>query len=115
MSGVQVTYVNPLTWTDGELLRELRAALREPAVDEDFVRAARAAFYPAGGGRGPGAVATGTGGAGVVGRPPQPGEIRQLTDSGGHDSGSSYASLSCAWNRPGRAEEVTAWRLISPV
>jgi hypothetical protein len=31
-------------WTDGELLRELRAALREQAVDEDFIRAARAAF-----------------------------------------------------------------------
>jgi len=40
----QVTQVNPLTWTDDELLSELRAALWEPAVDEDFVRAARAAF-----------------------------------------------------------------------
>ena len=36
--------MNPLTWTDDELLRELRAALREPAVDEGFIRAARAAF-----------------------------------------------------------------------
>ena len=44
MTGAQVTYVNPPTWTDGELLRELRAALREQAVGEDFIRAARAAF-----------------------------------------------------------------------
>jgi hypothetical protein len=54
MSGAQVTYVNPLTWTDGELLRELRAALREPAVDEDFVRAARAAFTRRAAGTDPG-------------------------------------------------------------
>jgi hypothetical protein len=54
MSGAQVTYVNPLTWTDGELLRELRAALREPAVDEDFVRAARAAFTRRAAGADPG-------------------------------------------------------------
>lgn len=39
-----MTYANPPVWTDGELLRELRAALREQAVDEDFIRAARAAF-----------------------------------------------------------------------
>jgi hypothetical protein len=39
-----VTYPNPPAWTDGELLREVRAALREQAVDEDFIRAARAAF-----------------------------------------------------------------------
>jgi hypothetical protein len=39
-----VTYPNPPAWTDDELLRELRAALRELAVDEDFIRAARAAF-----------------------------------------------------------------------
>jgi len=44
MTGAQVTYMNPPTWTDDELLRELSAALREPAVDEGFVRAARAAF-----------------------------------------------------------------------
>jgi len=36
--------MNPPTWTDDELLRELRAALREPAVDESFIRAAKAAF-----------------------------------------------------------------------
>jgi len=39
-----MAYVNPLTWTDDALLRELRAALREQAVDEDFIRAARAAY-----------------------------------------------------------------------
>ena len=39
-----MTYPNPPAWTDDELLRELRAALRELAVDEDFIRAARAAF-----------------------------------------------------------------------
>ena len=44
MTGPQVTYMNPPTWTDDELLRELRTALREPAVDEGFIRAARAAF-----------------------------------------------------------------------
>jgi hypothetical protein len=44
MAGVQVTYMNPPTWTDDELLRELRAALREPVVDESFIRAARPAF-----------------------------------------------------------------------
>jgi hypothetical protein len=54
MTGAQVTYVNPLTWTDGELLRELRAALREPAVDENFVRAARAAFTRRAAGTDPG-------------------------------------------------------------
>ena len=43
-TGAPVTYTNPPVWTDGELLRELRAALREQAVDEDFIRAARAAF-----------------------------------------------------------------------
>lgn len=31
-------------WTDEELLRELRAALREPPVDEKLIRAAQAAF-----------------------------------------------------------------------
>jgi len=31
-------------WTDDELLRALRAALREPVADEGFIRAARAAF-----------------------------------------------------------------------
>jgi hypothetical protein len=31
-------------WTDDELLRELRAALREPTVDEKLIRAAQAAF-----------------------------------------------------------------------
>jgi hypothetical protein len=31
-------------WTDDELLRELRAALQEPAVDERLIRAAQAAF-----------------------------------------------------------------------
>jgi hypothetical protein len=36
--------MNPPTWTDDELLRELRAALREPAADEVFIRAARIAF-----------------------------------------------------------------------
>jgi len=36
--------MNPPTWTDDELLRELRAALREPVVDESFIRAAKAAF-----------------------------------------------------------------------
>lgn len=36
--------MNPPAWTDDELLRELRAALREPVVDEGFIRVARAAF-----------------------------------------------------------------------
>jgi hypothetical protein len=31
-------------WTDDELLRELRAALQEPPVDEKYIRAAQAAF-----------------------------------------------------------------------
>ena len=31
-------------WTDDELLRELRAALREPPVEERLIRAAQAAF-----------------------------------------------------------------------
>jgi hypothetical protein len=31
-------------WTDDELLRELRDALREPPVDERLIRAAQAAF-----------------------------------------------------------------------
>jgi hypothetical protein len=31
-------------WTDDELLRELRAALQEPPVDERCIRAAQAAF-----------------------------------------------------------------------
>jgi hypothetical protein len=31
-------------WTDDELLRELRAALREPPPDEKLIRAAQAAF-----------------------------------------------------------------------
>jgi hypothetical protein len=44
MTGVPVTYLNPPAWTDDELLRELRAALREAAVDEGFLRAAGAAF-----------------------------------------------------------------------
>jgi len=44
MTGAQVTYMNPPTWTDDELLRELSAALGEPVVDEGFIRAARAAF-----------------------------------------------------------------------
>ena len=44
MTGAQVTYMNPPTWTDDELLRELRAALREPVMDEGFIRSARAAF-----------------------------------------------------------------------
>ena len=44
MAGAPMTYLNPPTWTDDELLRELRDALREAAVDESFIRAARAAF-----------------------------------------------------------------------
>ncbi|HEY1323152.1 MAG TPA: hypothetical protein VGF32_23040 [Streptosporangiaceae bacterium] len=36
--------MNPLAWTDEELLRELHAALREAVVDEEFIRAARAVF-----------------------------------------------------------------------
>ena len=39
-----MTYTNPPTWTDDELLRELRAALRKLVVDESFIRAAKAAF-----------------------------------------------------------------------
>jgi hypothetical protein len=31
-------------WTDDELLRALRAALREPVAGEGLIRAARAAF-----------------------------------------------------------------------
>ena len=44
MAGGQVAYLNPPIWTDDELLRELRAALDVPVVDEGFIRAARAAF-----------------------------------------------------------------------
>jgi hypothetical protein len=44
MTGAQVICMSPLTPTDDELLCELSAALREAAVDEDFIRAARAAF-----------------------------------------------------------------------
>jgi hypothetical protein len=44
MAGAPMTYLNPPAWTDDELLRELRNALREAAVDESFIRAARAAF-----------------------------------------------------------------------
>jgi hypothetical protein len=36
--------MNPLTWSDDELLRELSAALREPPVDAVFIRVAQAAF-----------------------------------------------------------------------
>jgi len=36
--------VSSAGWTDDELLSELGAALREPPVDEDIIRAARAAF-----------------------------------------------------------------------
>jgi hypothetical protein len=36
--------MNPSAWTDDELLRELHAALREPVVDDSFIRAAQAAF-----------------------------------------------------------------------
>ena len=36
--------MNPPKWTDDELLRALRAALREPVAGEGFIRAARAAF-----------------------------------------------------------------------
>ena len=36
--------VNSPRWTDDELLRELRSALREPPVDERYIRAAQAAF-----------------------------------------------------------------------
>ncbi len=39
--------MNPPLWTDDELLRALRAALREPVADEGFIRAARAAAEPA--------------------------------------------------------------------
>ena len=63
-----MTYTNPPTWTDGELLRELRAALREQAVDEELHPCGQGGVHPADGERGPGAVATGTGGASVVGR-----------------------------------------------
>jgi hypothetical protein len=44
MTGAPVTYLNPPAWTDDGLLHELHAALREAAVDEGFMRAARAAF-----------------------------------------------------------------------
>jgi len=53
VTAAQVTDVNPPTWTDDELLRELSAALREPAVDEGFARAARAAFARRTAGAGP--------------------------------------------------------------
>lgn len=36
--------MNSPRWTDDELLRELRAALQEPPVDEKLIRAAQAAF-----------------------------------------------------------------------
>jgi hypothetical protein len=48
-----VTYTNPPTWTDDELLRELRAALRKLVVDEGFIRAAKAAFTRRTGSAGP--------------------------------------------------------------
>ena len=44
MTGAQMAYLDPPAWTDDELLRELCAALREAAVDEGFLRAARMAF-----------------------------------------------------------------------
>jgi hypothetical protein len=44
MTGAQMTYLDPSAWTGDELLRELGAALREAAMDEAFLRAARAAF-----------------------------------------------------------------------
>jgi len=44
MTGARVAYLKPPAWTDHDLLRELRAALRELVVDESFIRAARAAF-----------------------------------------------------------------------
>ena len=40
----RVTEMNPLTWSDDELLRELSAALPEPPVDAVFIRVAQAAF-----------------------------------------------------------------------
>ncbi len=40
----EVTGVSSLRWSDDELLRELRAALQEPPVDESVIRAAEAAF-----------------------------------------------------------------------
>jgi hypothetical protein len=39
-----MTSVNSPTWSDDELLWELGAALREPAVDESSIRAAQAMF-----------------------------------------------------------------------
>jgi len=54
MTGAQMTYLDPPAWTDDELLRELRAALREAAVDEGFLRAARAAFTRRAAGADPG-------------------------------------------------------------
>jgi len=54
--------MNPPTWTDDELLRELRAALREPAADEVFIRAARIAFTRWTASAGPGVAAAGAGG-----------------------------------------------------
>ena len=36
--------MNPLTWSDDELLRALSAALREPPVDALFICMAQAAF-----------------------------------------------------------------------
>jgi hypothetical protein len=39
-----VISLNSPRWTDDELLRELRAALREPPVDEKLIQAAQAAF-----------------------------------------------------------------------
>jgi hypothetical protein len=39
-----VTGVNSPTWSDDELLRELRAALQESPVDKSVIRAAQAAF-----------------------------------------------------------------------
>jgi hypothetical protein len=54
VTGVPATCTSPPTWTDDELLRELHAALREPPVDEDFIRAARAAFTRRAAGADPG-------------------------------------------------------------
>jgi hypothetical protein len=39
-----VTGVSSPEWSDDELLRELRGALREPPAGEEIIRAARAAF-----------------------------------------------------------------------
>jgi hypothetical protein len=66
--------MNPPTWTDDELLRQLSAALREPEVDEGFIRVARAAFTSRTVGADPGRSRPGPAEPAWQGSPARPGE-----------------------------------------